>query len=233
MNNKIDDLLDVRREQKIDVLFLTETWHDSDSVSIRRLRADGFQVIERARPRRRGANPLLTNHGGVVAVAVPGVRLTQLELGVKSSSSDQLELGVKPSSFECLCGRVASGSSSCIVVIIYRPGSETVSSSFWSELSDVFDRLVTYADPVFVVGDVNVHLEDPIAARRFNDLLAGYGFVGHVLTTTHKHGHALDTVATRVDLPSPTVEVLDVRLSDHRLLRWLESLARPARSTRL
>ena len=49
-NNKIDDLLDVRREQQIDVLFLTETWHDSDSVSIRRLRADGFQVIERARP---------------------------------------------------------------------------------------------------------------------------------------------------------------------------------------
>jgi len=135
-----------------------ETWHDSDSVSIRCLRADGFQVIERARPRRRGANPLLTNHGGVAAVAVLGVRLTQLELEVKSSF------------FECLCGRVASGSSSCIVVIIYRPGSEAVPSSFWSELSDVFDRLVTYADPMFVVGDVNVHLEAPIAARRFNDL---------------------------------------------------------------
>ena len=56
MNNKIDDLLDVRREQQIDVLFLTETWHDSDSVSIHHLRADGFQVIERARPRHLGAN---------------------------------------------------------------------------------------------------------------------------------------------------------------------------------
>ena len=113
------------------------------------------------------------------------------------------------------------------MVIIYRPGLEAVSSSFWSELSDVFDRLVTYADPVFVVGDVNVHLEDPIATRRFNDLLAGYDFIGHVSTTTHKQGGALDTVATRVDLAQPTVEVLDVGLSDHRLLRWSTSLDRP------
>jgi hypothetical protein len=69
---------------------------------------------------------------------------------------------------------------------------------------------------------------DPIAACRFNDLLAGYGFVGHVSMTTHKHGHALNTVATRVDLPPPTVEVLDVGRSDHRLLRWSAPLARPA-----
>ena len=27
---------------------LCETWHDADSVSIRRLRADGFTVVERA-----------------------------------------------------------------------------------------------------------------------------------------------------------------------------------------
>jgi hypothetical protein len=109
MNNKIDDLLDVRREQQIDVLFLTETWHDSDSVSIRRLRADGFQVIERARPRRLGANPLFTNHGGVAAVAVPGVRLTKLELGIKSSSSEQLKLGENPllSSFCAAASRPA------------------------------------------------------------------------------------------------------------------------------
>jgi hypothetical protein len=214
-NNKIDDLLDVRREQQIDVLFLTETWHDSDSVCIRRLRADGLQVIERARPRR-CTNTMLTNHGGVAAAAVPGVRLTQLELGVK------------PSSFECICGRIASGSSACVVLVIYRPGSEAVSSTFWCELSDVFDRLVTYVDPVFVVGDVNVHLEDPIAACRFNDLLAGYGFVSRVSTATHDLGHVLDTVATRTDLPPPTVDVLDVGLSDHRLLRWSAPLARPA-----
>jgi len=50
-NDKIDSLLSLRQERNIDVLLLCETWHDSDSVSIRRLRADGMQVIERARPR--------------------------------------------------------------------------------------------------------------------------------------------------------------------------------------
>jgi hypothetical protein len=35
--NKLDDLLDVCREQLIDVVFLAETWHDADSVCFSRL----------------------------------------------------------------------------------------------------------------------------------------------------------------------------------------------------
>jgi len=41
--NKLDDLLEVRRDQLLDVMFLVETWHDSDSVSLGRLRSDGFK----------------------------------------------------------------------------------------------------------------------------------------------------------------------------------------------
>jgi len=37
----------------------------------------------------------------------------------------------------------------------------------------------------------------------------------------------MDVVCTRDDLPSPTVDVVDVGLSDHRLLRWSSSLLRP------
>ena len=71
---KLDDMLEVRCDLSIDVLFLVETWHDADSVSLRRLRADGFQVIDFPRPRTRTAI-LATSHGGVAAVAVPGIRL--------------------------------------------------------------------------------------------------------------------------------------------------------------
>jgi len=39
------------RDHSVDVMLLCETWHDTDSVSIGRLRVDGFSVIERARPR--------------------------------------------------------------------------------------------------------------------------------------------------------------------------------------
>ena len=38
MANKLDDLQDVRRDLAIDVLFLSETWHDADSLSFSRLR---------------------------------------------------------------------------------------------------------------------------------------------------------------------------------------------------
>jgi len=41
VGNKLDDLLEVRRDQLIDVMFLVETWHDSESVSMGRLRMDG------------------------------------------------------------------------------------------------------------------------------------------------------------------------------------------------
>ena len=51
MASKLDDLLEVRRDQSVDVMFLVETWHDHDSVAFRRLRVDGYQVIDLPRPR--------------------------------------------------------------------------------------------------------------------------------------------------------------------------------------
>ena len=94
LGNKLDSLLDVRRDKNIDVLFLAETWHDSDSVSIRSLCVElGCQVVDRPRPRARH-DTLETNYGGVAAVAFHGVRLTQLDIGVK------------PTTFEFVCVRV-------------------------------------------------------------------------------------------------------------------------------
>ena len=77
LGNKVDDLLDVRRDQRIKLLFLIETWHDADSVALSRLRVDGYQVIDRSRPRVRD-DVITTNHGGVAAVAAPGVRMSRL-----------------------------------------------------------------------------------------------------------------------------------------------------------
>ena len=55
---KTDDIIAMKRDQSIDVLCLCETWHDEDSVSIRRQ-----QVLERARPRSASElSTLSTNH---------------------------------------------------------------------------------------------------------------------------------------------------------------------------
>ena len=79
---KLDDLLEVRRDLSIDVMFLIETWHDTDCIAFQRLRVDGFQVVYRPRPRK-VAHTLATNHGGVAAVAKPDIRLTALDLAIK------------------------------------------------------------------------------------------------------------------------------------------------------
>ena len=138
--SKLDDLLDKMRDCSLDILLLCETWHDADSVSVRRLRSDGYCVVERARPRTsQSAVSLAVNHGGVAIVSAPGVRLTAVDVGFV------------PSTFECVAGRVSSNSSSCIVLVVYRPGSSAVTASFYAELGEVLDAVV-------LAGDVNIRL---------------------------------------------------------------------------
>lgn len=158
---------------------------------------------------------MLTNHGGLAVVGVPGVSLKLLDTGAK------------PRSFELLCVRVVSRSSSCVVVLVYRPPSESV-SAFFKELSDVLDRVITYTDPLFVVGDVNIHLEraqEP-SSRQFVELLDACGIICCITSPTHDDGGRLDVVAARDDFPTLSVDVVDVGLSDHRLLRWSAPLIR-------
>ena len=114
-------------------------------------------------PRPRAAcDTVATNYGGVAAVAFTGARL------------QPLDIGAKPTTFEFVCVRVTSGDVSYIVCAIYRPGSTTVSTTFFADLSDVLDRLATFVEPLFVVGDLNVHLEktNDTSASQLVDLFA-------------------------------------------------------------
>ena len=92
--------------------------------------------------------------------------------------------------------------SSCIAVVVYRPGSSPVTAAF-AELADVPDRLSTFADSVVLAGDVNIRLErttDPHAIE-LCDLVASYGLVQRARGCTHDAGGTLDVVCTRDDLP--------------------------------
>jgi len=109
---RIDDIISLLHERDLDVLLLCETWHDSDSVCIRRLRADGMRVIERVRPHT--IHNISTNHGGVV-VAVSGNSRLQL-----------VNTGGCRATFEHVSCRIASRQSSCVVLIVCRPGSDPI-----------------------------------------------------------------------------------------------------------
>ena len=169
LSNKLDSLIDIRHDHNTDVVFLTETWQDSDSVCVRRLRTDhGRQVIDRPRPRTCWES--LTNHGGVAAVAFNGVHLTKLDLGVQSTT------------FEHVCVRVAAGTSSCVAAVIYRSGSESVKEQFFTEFRHMMDHLATFVDPIFVIRNLTIRLDrpsDPHAITLVDDL-ASYGFTNRV-----------------------------------------------------
>jgi len=81
--------------------------------------------------------------------------------------------------------------------------------------------LSTLAATLIVAGDINVRQDRPAdpATVQLSALLASRGLSGRVSDPTHDRGDLLDIVATRDDLPTPSVNVIDVGLSDHHLLR--------------
>lgn len=218
LHRKVDDVLELFRDRSIDVLCLSETWCDADSVCIRRLRSAGFSVVDQPRPRSIiTADSLAVNHGGVAVVATACSRLSAVAVDVH------------PTTFEVVVARVTVKRYAGTVVVIYRPGSEAVQSAFFDELADLLDRVATLAEPIHLVGDLNIRLDradDPNAVRLV-DLLGSYGLQIRVSSPTHQQGGLLDVVATRCDLVAPVVSVVDVGLSDHHLLQWTVSAARP------
>ena len=219
--NKFDGVVEVCRDRHLDVLCLTETWHDSDSPVIGRLQGAGFSVIHRPRPR--AVDDISPNHGGVAVVAAPGITISPLP-----SLSDQ------PTTFELVGARVVSGRFTGIVITLYRPGSAAVLQSFFDELAAVLDRVATYQEPVYVIGDYNIRLDRPDDphAIQLRQLVKSYGLLLHDTCSTHQLGGTLDAVVTRADSGCPEqVDVFDVGLSDHHLLQWSVDATRQAPPT--
>ena len=50
-NNKVEDVIESIQDYKMYVMFMAETWHDPESISISKLRSWGLVVFKKARPR--------------------------------------------------------------------------------------------------------------------------------------------------------------------------------------
>ena len=145
--NKFDDIIELCRDRRIDLLCLTESWHDDDSAVLGRLRSAGFNVIHRPRPRTAGTEDMSVNHGGIVVVAATYIVLSPIVI------VDQ------PTTFEVVCVRAVVGSFSALVIVVYRPGSMAVQQKFFDELTEILDRFASHQEPIYVVGDFNIRLD--------------------------------------------------------------------------
>lgn len=86
----------------------------------------------------------MLNHGGIAVAAVPAVGLNPIVV-------DQ-----HPATFELVCARVMSGTSSCVVLLVYRPKSSAVAAEFFNELAGILDRVIMYVDPIVIAGDFSL-----------------------------------------------------------------------------
>lgn len=99
-------------------------------------------------------------------------------------------------------------------------GSAAVNNAFFEDLSDVLERMATYACPILLLGDVNIHLDivdDPNTVK-WCSVLGSHGLVQHITSPIHRAGHTLDVVVTRSECTVSNVRVQSPSLSDHAFI---------------
>ena len=86
-------------------------------------------------------------------------------------------------------------------LLSYIDHPDTSVSAFLDNLADVLERVSTFACPIILMGDVNIHLDvaDDPHVIKWRSVIDSYGLVQHVTSTTHKIGHILDVIVTESD----------------------------------
>jgi hypothetical protein len=193
---------------ELDVAAVTETWlRPGEVVPRRKLTPPGYLLLDV--PRGRGRKG-----GGV------GVLLNENSVTIEKHVPLPPQL-----SYECLQLVLAIGASYLTVIVVYRPpgyGKHSHSTSvFLEEFSDHMQE-VRSTERLLILGDFNFHFEKSSGnAKKFRNLLQTFDLVQHVRTPTHKSGHILDLVMSRVgDFGDVAIHNHGPILSDHDALTF-------------
>lgn len=213
IGNKTDILLDYVIENDADIMFLNETWlADNDSVVIGELTPPGYDFINVPR----GSS----NHGGLGILFKKSLKLSVLPTGFQTAT------------FEHVC--ISNNSKSIQFVAIYRPppsvdnGLKT--SEFLTEFEKFLDEVSVTPGQLVILGDFNIHIDCPDKwdTKQFLSILSVYGFRQHVTGATHKHGHTLDLVITRLDDDIiQDVHIHPPFFSDHHIIQCTARSEKP------
>jgi len=191
--------------EQLDVLAITETWHQTaDDLPLKRCAPPGYAIVETSR-----CNSSASRGGGVAL------------LSSNRFTAKRITLAVQPTTLEVVACSLHSATTSAIYVVVYRSTSQAPSELFYEELTQLLEIVATYRCQVIICGDFNIHVNDPSDrdGQRFNELLASFDLVQAVSGPTHRAGNTLDLVITRRDC-QPTdcvVQPPDI-ISDHGLV---------------
>ena len=152
---------------------------------------------------------MLTNNGGICLFHKSAI------------SACEVPLPAFKSGLEVLAVYLHAARQTALVVVFYRPGSHAVSTAFFDDFDEVLEGISTFAGPVMLMGDLNLHLDietDPNTVK-FNTTIENHGLQQHVASCTYRAGHLLDVFITRSDCPVHAVDIAPPELSDHSFIK--------------
>ena len=108
------------------------------------------------------------------------------------------------------------------MVTIYRPPpskkNQLNNTLFLEEFSKLVEQLIIVPGNLLIVGDFTYHVDNTTNPEtiKFNKILEMFNLQQHVNGPTHKKGHTLDLIMTRIgDRLVTNIEIHDPMLSDH------------------
>ena len=194
LSNKSLLINDLISSHNLDLMFLTETWLDTNNrvAVLTESAPPNFSFLD---------TPRADKRGGGVAIVFSDV-----------FECKQVTFGDFPS-FEYLAVTLKC-SSTVLLMNIYRPPK--YSASFLAEFADLLSLICMEHDFIAIAGDFNIHVDNhnDNFAKGLISLLDTFDLLQMVSGPTHCRGHTLDLVITRGVKSSPVLTI-DVALSDH------------------
>ena len=210
LNNKLPDVMEHITDIDPEVVFLTETWLESDKNSVTaEAKTYGYKLLHNRRKDR------AKEKGGGVGILVK-TNINAKQLPVKHYTSFEHTIVKLP----------RKGGKFIFLISVYRLDS-VATSTFLEEFTELLDIYTIPNEDCVIAGDMNIHLEtDSTLSGKFKKMLDVYNLKQHVQEeATHNKGHTLDLVITpNIENYVNNVNVSNLDISDHFLIdfkvRW-------------
>ena len=200
IRNKCSEVLEHVIDNDADVVFLSETWMESENNDITAMiKSYGYRLLHERRKNRE------KEIGGGVGVMVRSTMIHKHHKCKFYKSFEHVVVSVK-----------LTNSTKLMIITIYR--LLFISASiFMEEFTEFLEGLNAMTEDFILSGDINFHLEtDNSHVLQLQNLWSAFNMTQHVQSATHNLGHTIDLVLTNKE--SPTIQNLvckDVQLSDH------------------